>query len=86
MSQTPCRGSQVAAPIRPFGTSIFTEMTQLAIAHGAVNLSQGFPDFEGPDEVRRVAVEAIQAGPNQYSPSPGQPALRQAVAASMRRF
>ncbi len=80
------RETQVAAPIRPFGTSIFTEMTQLAIAHGAVNLSQGFPDFDGPEEIRRVAMEALLAGPNQYSPSPGQPALRQAVAAHQHRF
>ena len=86
MSSAIGRDSQVAEPIRPFGTSIFTEMTQLANQHGAVNLSQGFPDFEGPEEIKQVAMEALRSGPNQYSPSPGQPALRQAIAASMQRF
>lgn len=76
----------VARAIRPFGTSIFTEMTLLASEHGAINLSQGFPDFDGPEPIRRVAAEAVLQGPNQYSPSPGQPALRRAVAESWQRF
>ncbi len=75
----------VAECIRPFGTSIFTEMSQLAEHHGAVNLSQGFPDFDGPDGIKRAAAEALLAGPNQYAPSPGLPQLRRAVAAKMRR-
>lgn len=86
MSRVAGRDSLVAEPIRPFGTSIFTEMTQLAVAHDAVNLSQGFPDFDGPEEIRRVAMDALLTGPNQYSPSPGQPALRRAVAAHQQRF
>jgi N-succinyldiaminopimelate aminotransferase len=72
--------------LRPFGTSIFTEMTNLANANGAVNLSQGFPDFEGPKEVRARAAEAIMRGPNQYCPSIGIPLLRQAIARKMKRF
>jgi N-succinyldiaminopimelate aminotransferase len=76
----------VVKALRPFGTSIFTEMTSLANEFGAVNLSQGFPDFEGPLEVRQKAAEAIIRGPNQYPPSMGIPALRQAVARKMMRF
>jgi len=70
----------------PYGTSIFTDMTLLANAHGAVNLSQGFPDFDGPEEVRRRAADAILEGPNQYAPTIGVAALRQAVAEKMARF
>jgi methionine transaminase len=62
------------------GTTIFTVMSALAQAHGAVNLGQGFPDFEGdPVLVDRVA-EAMREGLNQYPPMAGVPALRQAVA------
>lgn len=75
-----------ARSLRPFGTSVFTEMTNLANANGAVNLSQGFPDFEGPDEIRARAAEAIMRGPNQYCPSIGIPQLRQAIARKMKRF
>lgn len=76
----------VCRAFRPFGTSIFTEMTALANRVGAVNLSQGFPDFDGPVEVRKAAADAIMRGPNQYAPSPGVPALRKAVADKMSRF
>jgi N-succinyldiaminopimelate aminotransferase len=80
------RKEVVARSLRPFGTSIFTEMTNLANANRAVNLSQGFPDFEGPEEVRAKAAEAIIRGPNQYCPSIGIPLLRQAIARKMKRF
>ncbi len=69
-----------------FGTSIFAEMTALARRHDAVNLGQGFPNFDGPEFVKRAAVEALEAGHNQYSPMPGQAALQQAVADHQRRF
>src|SRR5512147_2682800 len=69
-----------------FGTSVFAEMTALARRHSAVNLGQGFPDFDGPEFVKRAAAEAIAAGHNQYSPMPGLPALQQAVADHQRRF
>lgn len=62
-----------------FGTSIFTEMTQLANAHEAVNLAQGFPDFGGPDEVlQQVAHETLHCH-NQYAPAIGEASLRRAV-------
>ncbi len=76
----------VAKALRPFGTSIFTEMTSLANAYRAINLSQGFPDFDGPEAVKAKAAEAIMAGPNQYAPSIGIPELRHAVARKMKRF
>jgi len=80
------RKEVVVRSLRPFGTSVFTEMTNLANANGAVNLSQGFPDFEGPEEVRAGAAQAIMRGPNQYCPSIGTPQLRQAIARKMKRF
>jgi N-succinyldiaminopimelate aminotransferase len=76
----------VVRALRPFGTTIFTEMTGLANRFGAVNLSQGFPDFDGPDEIKAKAAEAILRGPNQYVPSIGIPALRQAIARKMKHF
>ncbi|MBW2276019.1 MAG: aminotransferase class I/II-fold pyridoxal phosphate-dependent enzyme [Deltaproteobacteria bacterium] len=78
--------SAVCRALRPFGTSIFTEMSALAAEHSAVNLSQGFPDFDGPQEMRRAAAEAIVRGPNQYVPSMGVLALREAVADKTKRF
>jgi N-succinyldiaminopimelate aminotransferase len=67
-------------------TTIFEEMSRLALAHGAVNLGQGFPDVDGPQDVRQVAADALLAGPNQYPPMLGLLELRQAVAANWRRF
>jgi len=69
-----------------FGTSVFAEMTALARQHGAINLGQGFPNFDGPDFVKQAAIDALRAGHNQYSPMPGLPALQQAVAHHQRRF
>jgi N-succinyldiaminopimelate aminotransferase len=69
-----------------FGTSIFAEMTALARRHDAINLGQGFPNFDGPEFVKQAAIEAMRAGHNQYSPMPGLPALQQAVADHQRRF
>ena len=69
-----------------FGTSIFAEMTALARRHGAVNLGQGYPDFDGPEFAKRAAAEALAAGHNQYAPMPGLPALQRAVAAHQARF
>jgi aspartate/methionine/tyrosine aminotransferase len=67
-------------------TTVFTEMSALAVQHGAVNLGQGFPDNEGPDDVREAASRAILDGPNQYAPMPGLPALRTAIAEHYHRF
>ncbi len=72
--------------LAPFGVSVFTEFTGLARRHEAINLSQGYPDFDGPDEVKQLACERILHGHNQYAPAHGMPALRQAVAAKMQRF
>lgn len=70
---------EIAPRFRPFGTTIFTEMTNLANTHNAVNLSQGFPDFDGPQIGKDAAQQALQSGINQYAPLPGMPALREAV-------
>lgn len=51
--------------------SIFSKMSQLAAKHGAVNLAQGFPDFDGPLEIKNAAIEAIKAQKNQYAPARG---------------
>lgn len=63
-----------------FGTTIFTEMTRLANEHGAVNLAQGFPDFDAPDFVKDAAKRAIDAAHNQYAPMAGLPALATRIA------
>ncbi len=75
-----------ARRIRTFGTSVFAEMSALAREHNAVNLGQGFPDFDGPDEIKQAVTEAMAAGRNQYAISHGEPALREAVAAHSQRF
>ncbi|MFT4127813.1 MAG: pyridoxal phosphate-dependent aminotransferase [Gordonia sp. (in: high G+C Gram-positive bacteria)] len=72
------------ARLRPFGTTIFAEMSALAVAHDAVNLGQGFPDTDGPASMLAAAVEAITTGHNQYPPGPGVPELRRAVADHQR--
>jgi len=70
----------VSARLAPFGTSVFAEMTQLAARHQAINLAQGFPDFDGPSHVKDAAKAAIDAGHGQYARMPGVPALNQAIA------
>ncbi|MFO7299473.1 MAG: methionine aminotransferase [Actinomycetes bacterium] len=71
----------VSKRLRPFGVTIFAEMTALAQAHGAVNLGQGFPDWDGPDFVKDAAAESMRAGgSDQYPPMPGIPPLRRAIA------
>jgi len=62
------------------GTTIFTRMSQLAAQHGAINLSQGFPDFDGPAALRERVGHHIAAGANQYAPMTGMPQLREAIA------
>ncbi len=69
------------------GTTIFAEMSALALTTGSVNLGQGFPDTDGPAEIAAAAAAAIMEGRgNQYPPGPGIPELRQAVAAHQKRF
>ncbi|MGW1393923.1 pyridoxal phosphate-dependent aminotransferase [Streptomyces nigra] len=69
-----------------FGTTIFAEMSALALSTGSINLGQGFPDTDGPEEVREAAVRALRDGRgNQYPPGPGVPELRAAVVAHQER-
>ncbi|RDI61456.1 pyridoxal phosphate-dependent aminotransferase [Nocardia pseudobrasiliensis] len=73
--------------LRPFASTIFAEMTELAIRHGAINLGQGFPDTDGPAGMLTVARQAIADGFNQYPPGRGVPTLRKAIAADrLRRY
>lgn len=75
-------GDQRLVPrLRPFTSTIFAEMTALAVEHDAVNLGQGFPDTDGPASMLAAAQAAIAGGLNQYPPGPGMPVLRAAVAA-----
>jgi len=69
-----------------YGTTVFEVMSRLAIEHGSINLGQGFPDGNGPEDVRNVAHEALESSPNQYPPMMGVPELRQAVATHAKRF
>jgi N-succinyldiaminopimelate aminotransferase len=68
-----------AERVAGLGTTIFTEMSALALRTGAINLGQGFPDTDGPASVIEAAVAALRGGHNQYAPLPGVPALREAV-------
>jgi aspartate/methionine/tyrosine aminotransferase len=78
-------GDYLAKRVAGFGTSVFTEMSRLAVQHGAVNLGQGFPDFAGPDFVKEAAIQAIRADLNQYAVSHGAPRLRRAIAETWQR-
>ncbi|MFE3947313.1 pyridoxal phosphate-dependent aminotransferase [Streptomyces sp. NPDC059118] len=70
-----------------FGTTIFAEMSALAVRTGSINLGQGFPDTDGPEEIREAAVRALRDGHgNQYPPGPGIPELRTAIADHQQRF
>jgi N-succinyldiaminopimelate aminotransferase len=79
-------GANLLAPDGSLGVTIFEEMTGLALQTGAINLGQGFPDEDGPLEIREAARAAISAGANQYAPGKGLPQLREAVAAHQERF
>ena len=78
-------GDYLAKRVAGFGTSVFTEMSRLAVQHGAVNLGQGFPDFAGPDFVKEAAIQAIRADLNQYAVSHGALRLRRAIAETWQR-
>lgn len=72
--------------VSAFGESLIREMTRLSLAYGGLNLSQGFPDFPAPDEVKEAACRAITEDGNQYSVTWGLATLRQAIAEKMQRF
>src|SRR6266516_1924685 len=69
-----------------FTESVIREMTRLCQAYSAINLAQGFPDFDPPDKVKSAASRAIRQGYNQYSTTHGVPRLRQAIAHKMSTY
>ncbi|MDO5029541.1 MAG: aminotransferase class I/II-fold pyridoxal phosphate-dependent enzyme [Corynebacterium sp.] len=71
--------------LRPFGETIFATMSQLAADHDAINLGQGYPDWDGPEAVLKEAQNQIAAGNNQYGPGRGMKVLRDAVVADRAR-
>jgi aspartate/methionine/tyrosine aminotransferase len=77
---------RAAARVGLFTESVIREMTRLADEHGAINLAQGFPDFDPPEELKEAARRAISDGFNQYPVTWGSPRLREAIAARYRRF
>ena len=77
---------QIDSKLPHVGTTVFTVMSALAAKHGAVNLGQGFPDFDCDSQLQRLLAEAVAAGHNQYAPMAGVPALREAVAAKTARL
>jgi len=77
---------QIETKLPKVGTTIFTVMSQLAIEHKAVNLGQGFPDFDGPQALRDALTRAMAEGRNQYAPMTGVPALREAIARKANRL
>ncbi|MFM7251795.1 MAG: pyridoxal phosphate-dependent aminotransferase [Ilumatobacteraceae bacterium] len=82
----PTRAPHLTAKLQGFGTTIFAEMSALAVQTGSVNLGQGFPDTDGPREVLDAAIDAINGGLNQYPPGPGMAVLREAISAHQQRF
>ncbi|MGD9703023.1 MAG: pyridoxal phosphate-dependent aminotransferase [Acidimicrobiia bacterium] len=80
------RAPHLTAKLQGFGTTIFADMSSLAVATGAVNLGQGFPDYDGPREVLAAAIDAINGGLNQYPPGAGMPVLREAITEHQQRF
>ncbi|WP_236241844.1 pyridoxal phosphate-dependent aminotransferase [Streptomyces sp. CC228A] len=84
----PMTRQPLSSRLAGFGTTIFAEMSALAAATGAINLGQGFPDTDGPEEIREAAVRAVREGRgNQYPPGPGVPELRTAIAEhQLRRY
>ena len=83
MAETSIQKSFLSGRVAHFTESVIREMTRQAMLHGAVNLSQGFPDFPAPAEIKRAAQEAIAADVNQYAITWGAKNLRQAIARQM---
>jgi methionine aminotransferase len=76
---------QITSKLPRVGTTIFTVMSQLAMQHKAVNLGQGFPDFDGPPLLREALARAMAEGKNQYAPMTGIPKLREQIAVKIAR-
>ena len=81
-----CATHHLARRLEGLGTTVFAEMSALAVETGAVNLGQGFPDTDGPTEIAEAAIAAIRAGVNQYPPGPGIADLRSAICEHQQRF
>ncbi|XP_078444163.1 pyridoxal phosphate (PLP)-dependent transferases superfamily protein [Wolffia australiana] len=81
VAAAPRRRSQIAKRLEKFETTIFTKMSLLAAEHGAINLGQGFPNFDGPGFVKDAAIAAVAEGKNQYARGHGVPQLNSAIAA-----
>ena len=79
-------GNPLVSRMQGFGTTIFAEMSALALSTGAINLGQGYPDTDGPREMLDAAIHAINSGRNQYPPGAGVPELLAAVAEHQSRF
>jgi len=77
--------ARLSAKARQFSESVIREMTRHALAHGAVNLAQGFPDFPCPEPIKEAACRAIRADINQYAITWGAKGFREALAAKIRR-
>ena len=84
-SPSPLGRARAAARLDGVGSTIFAEMSALAVRTGSINLGQGFPDVSGPDSVIEAAYDAMRAGRNQYPPGHGAPELVEAVIAHQRR-
>jgi N-succinyldiaminopimelate aminotransferase len=78
-------GNPLVTRMQGFGTTIFAEMSALALQTGSVNLGQGFPDTDGPPAMLERFAEGLRSGQNQYPPGPGVAQLRQAVARHQER-
>ena len=76
--------NRVSAKASSFTESVIRDMSRQALAHGAVNLSQGFPDFPAPEDIKRAACEAINADVNQYAITWGAKRFREAIAAKTK--
>jgi len=79
------RKPRVSRKVQQFTESVIREMTRLAQQYDAINLAQGFPDFEPPESIKEAACRAIRDGYNQYSVTWGSPRLRQAIADRYRQ-
>lgn len=77
---------QIQTKLPNVGTTIFTVMSQLAVQHKAVNLGQGFPDFDGPQLLRDALIDAMNTGKNQYAPMMGIPKLREQIALKTKQL
>src|SRR5882757_3697675 len=80
------RTTRVSQKANQFTESVIREMTREALKHGAVNLSQGFPDFAAPEDIKRVAMQAIADDINQYAITWGSRDFREAIAQKTKRY